>query len=111
MVGIPKVVFSKTLQHVEGKNVRVENGDLADAVEQLKSRPGKDVIVYGGATFVSSLIEHGLIDEMNLFVNSVAIGSGMQVFKARTPLKLAASTLRWHSSTMAWVRARTALSL
>src|SRR5207244_7093250 len=47
MVGLPKVVFSKTLPHVEGKNVRVENRDLVDAVKQLKSRPGKDIIVYG----------------------------------------------------------------
>jgi dihydrofolate reductase len=92
MVGLPKVVFSKTLQHVAGKNVRVENGDLADAVKQLKSQPGKDIVVYGGATFVSSLIERGLIDELNLFVNPVAIGSGMRVFKGKTPLKLAAST-------------------
>ena len=81
MVGLPKVVFSKTLQQVEGKNVRVENGDLAEAVNQLKNRPGKDIIVYGGATFVSSLIERSLIDEMNLFVNPVAIGSGMRAFK------------------------------
>jgi dihydrofolate reductase len=92
MVGLPKVVFSKTLQHVAGTNVRVEGGDLADAVNQLKSRPGKDIIVYGGATFVSALIEHGLIDQMHLFVNPVAIGSGMRVFKGKTPLRLAAST-------------------
>ena len=92
MVGLPKVVFSKTVQHVEGKNVRVENGDLVDAVKQLKGQPGKDIVVYGGATFVSSLIEHGLIDEMNLFVNPVAIGNGMRIFKGRRPLKLAGST-------------------
>ena len=92
MVGLPKVVFSKTLHHIEGKNVRVESGDMADAVKQLKSRPGKDIIVYGGATFVSSLIEHGLIDELNFFVNPVAIGSGMRVFKGKKPLKLAHST-------------------
>src|SRR5206468_10098049 len=61
MVGLPKVVFSKTLPHVEGKNVRVENGDLVDAVKQLKSRPGKDIIVYGGATVVASVLEHRLI--------------------------------------------------
>ena len=54
--------------------------------------PWKDILVYGGATFVSSLIEHGLIDEMNFFVNPVAIGNGMRVFKGRKPLKLAAST-------------------
>ena len=92
MVGLPKVVFSKTLRHVEGKNVRVENADLADAVKQLKGRSGKDIVVYGGATFVSSLIEHGLIDEMNLFVNPVAIGNGMRIFKGRKPLKLQTST-------------------
>jgi dihydrofolate reductase len=92
MVGMPKVVFSKTLKQVEGKNLRVENGDLADAVKKLKSQAGKDIVVYGGATFVSSLIEHGLIDELNFFVNPVAIGGGMRVFQARTPLKLASST-------------------
>ena len=92
MVGLPKVVFSKTVQRVDGKNVRVENGDLVDVVKELKSRPGKDMLVYGGATFVSNLIEHGLIDEMNLFVNPVAIGSGMRIFKAKTRLGLAAST-------------------
>ena len=92
MVGLPKVVYSKTLQHIEGKNVRVENGDLVAAVKQLKSGPGKDIVVYGGATLVSSLIEHGLIDELNLFVNPVAIGTGMRIFGEKTSLKLAAST-------------------
>ena len=51
-----------------------------------------DIVVYGGATFVSSLIQNGLIDELNLFVNPVAIGKGMQVFVDRRPLKLMAST-------------------
>ena len=91
MVALPKVVFSKTVKHVEGKNVRVENGDLVGAVKQMKSQPGKDIVVYGGATFVSSLVEHGLLDEMNLFVNPVAIGNGMRIFKGKKPLKLGAS--------------------
>ena len=92
MVRIPKVVFSKTLSKVDGQNIRVENGPLVDAVKRLKSETGKDIIVYGGATFVSSLIENGLIDELNLFVNPVAIGSGMRVFGGRKPLKLTTST-------------------
>ena len=91
MVGLPKVVFSRTLKQAEGRNVRVENGDLTEAVTALKNKSGKDIIVYGGATFVSSLIEHGLIDELNLFVNAVAIGNGMRVFQGRKPLTLAAS--------------------
>ncbi len=92
MVGLPKVVFSKTVQHLDGKNVRVENGDLVQAVRRLKGQPGKDLLVYGGASFVSSLIEHGLVDELNLFVNPVAIGQGMRIFGQRTPLRLASST-------------------
>ncbi len=64
MVGLPKVVFSRTVRQMDGKNVRVENGDLVQAVTRLKSQPGKDLLVYGGASFVSSLIEHGLLDEM-----------------------------------------------
>ena len=92
MVSIPKVVFSKTVARVEGQNVQVENGPIVEAVKRLKSQAGKDIIVYGGANFVSSLIENGLIDELNLFVNPVAIGEGMRVFGLRRPLKLTAST-------------------
>ena len=91
MVDIPKVVFSKTLDHVDGQNVRVENGDLKEALTQLKRAPGKDIVVYGGATFVSSLLENGLIDELNLFVNPTAIGNGMRIFKNRNPFTLKAS--------------------
>ena len=91
MVDMPKVVFSKTLNHVDGQNVRVENGDLTEAVNQLKQAPGKDIVVYGGAAFVSSLIENGLIDELNLFLNPAAIGNGMRIFQHRRPLALTAS--------------------
>ena len=86
------MVFSRTANHIDGKNVRVHNGDLVEGVEAIKRQPGKDIVVYGGATFVRSLLEHGLIDELNLFVNPVAIGSGMQIFSGKKPLKLTGST-------------------
>lgn len=91
MVELPKVVFSRTLNSPDGRNVRVENGDLKAAVNQLKRGLGRDIVVYGGATLVSSLIENALIDEFNLFVNPVAIGNGMRIFKDRLPLRLRAS--------------------
>ncbi len=91
MVSLPKIVFSRSLNHIDGKNVRVENGDLVTAVNALKAMPGKDMIVYGGASFDASLIEHGLIDELNLVLNPVAIGGGMRIFTGRTPLELVAS--------------------
>lgn len=92
MVNTPKVVFSRTVSSMDGKNVRVENDDFVAAVNQLKSQSGKDLLVYGGASFVASLIENRLIDELHLFVNPVAIGEGMRIFTSRTPLTLVSST-------------------
>jgi len=92
MVNTPKVVFSRTIDSIDEQNVRVENGAIVEAVNHLKQQAGKDILVYGGATFVSSLIEHRLIDELNLFVNPVAIGDGMRMFKGCQALKLTNST-------------------
>jgi dihydrofolate reductase len=92
MVNLEKVVFSRTVNRMDGKNVRVHQGDLVQGVNTIKGQGGKDIIVYGGATFVGSLIEHNLIDELNFFVNPVAIGEGMRVFNGRRPLKLVEST-------------------
>ena len=80
MVDMPKIVFSKIMRTIPGKNVMVENGDLATAVKKLKNQAGKDIVVYGGADFVSSLIKEGLIDEFNFFVNPVMINKGLRIF-------------------------------
>ena len=76
-----KVVFSKTLDRSDWRNTMLAKGDLVDEITQLKKQPGKDIIVYGGATFVSGLIKHKLIDEFHLFINPVAIGDGLAIFK------------------------------
>lgn len=80
MVDMPKIVFSKTIKSVPGKNVVVENGNLVTAVIDIKNQTGKDIIVYGGADFVSSLVKEGLIDEFNFFVNPVMINKGLRIF-------------------------------
>jgi dihydrofolate reductase len=58
----------------------LQNGDTVEFINKLKEKPGRDIIVYGGANFVSSLISSGLIDEYNLFVNPSAIGKGLRIF-------------------------------
>lgn len=88
MVNTPKIVFSKSQKSMAGKNLTIENGDLVTAINQLKNKTGKDILVYGGANFVSSLLKNNLIDELNLFVNPVAIGKGMEIFGDKTNLKL-----------------------
>ena len=59
---------------------KYEHCDLADEIRKLKNQNGKDIIVYGGASFDSSLIKEGLIDEFHLFINPAAIGDGMSIF-------------------------------
>jgi dihydrofolate reductase len=81
MLETPKVVFTKTLKISKWVNTVLATGDLTDEIMKLKSESGKDIIVYGGATFDSSLIRAGLIDEFHLFINPAAIGSGMAIFK------------------------------
>ena len=88
LVNIPKIVFSKTITTVAGKNIRVENGDLLTEVNNLKNENGKDILVYGGANFVSSLIKKNLIDEFNFFIHRNAIGNGLKIFTDTTKLKL-----------------------
>lgn len=81
MVDYPKVVFTKTLEESPwGANTVLAKGDLTGEVNNLKNQSGKDILVYGGAGFVSSLIKENLIDEYNFFVNPVAIGKGMAIF-------------------------------
>ena len=82
MVDIPKVVFTKTLDKSTWNNTTLAKGNLAEEIANLKKQNGKDIIVYGGAGFVSSLIKEGLIDEYHLFVNPTAIGNGMTIFKS-----------------------------
>jgi dihydrofolate reductase len=80
MVDASKIVFTKTLDKSEWENTEIAKGDLTDEIYELKNQRGKEIMVYGGANFVSNLIRQGLIDEYYLFVNPVALGLGMTIF-------------------------------
>ena len=79
---IPKVVFSTTLQQVEG-NARLASDDVADEVARLKEAPGDGVISVGGAGLAATLIKLDLIDEYRLFVRPVVLGRGTPYFPPR----------------------------
>jgi dihydrofolate reductase len=76
----PRVVISNTLTESPWQNAIIAGGDLAETVNDLKARPGGEMIAYGGSTLVQSLIAEGLLDELHLYVNPVAIGAGLPVF-------------------------------
>lgn len=81
MADKPKVVFTKTMDRSVWDNTEIATGDVTDEINKLKNSEGKDIIAYGGAGFVSSLIKNNLIDEYHLFINPTAIGNGMAIFK------------------------------
>lgn len=76
----PKIVFSTTLERVEG-NARLVRDHVGEEVAKLKAQAGKDLSV-GGAKLAASLIELGLIDEYRLFVSPVVLGAGTAYFPA-----------------------------
>jgi dihydrofolate reductase len=77
---LPKVVFSTTLETVEG-NYRLARDGVAEEVTRLKEQPGDDLAV-GGAGLASTCIELGLVDEFLLFVYPVVLGGGTPYFPA-----------------------------
>lgn len=74
------VVFTKTMTSSPWPGTSLATGDLDAEVATLKRDPGKDLVAYGGSSFVSALIERRLIDEYHLFVNPVALGRGDPIF-------------------------------
>jgi dihydrofolate reductase len=85
---IPKVVFSKTLEHAGWTESRVESGDLAEEISRLKQEPGKDILAHGGARFAQALSRYGLIDEYRLIVHPIALGTGLPLFSDAIELDL-----------------------
>jgi dihydrofolate reductase len=80
--GMPKYVITSTLQEGSWNNTTLLKGDVVDEVSTLKRAPGGDIVIYGSATVVQTLLEHGLIDELRLMVIPVVLGSGRTLFGA-----------------------------
>jgi dihydrofolate reductase len=80
IVSARKVIFTKTLDKSEWNNTELAKGNLTDEIKKLKNQGGRDIIVYGGSSFVSALVKEELIDEFHFFYNPVALGKGDSIF-------------------------------
>lgn len=80
IVSAKKIVFTKTLDKSVWPNTELAKGNLVDEIMDLKKQNGKDIVVYGGSSFVSALIKEGLIDEFQFYINPVALGKGVHIF-------------------------------
>lgn len=76
----PKYVASRTLKDVSWNNASLLQGDVADAVAELKSQDGGEIQVHGSSELVQTLIEHDLVDELRLWMFPVALGTGKRLF-------------------------------
>ena len=84
MNNTPKVVVSSSLKKVteteHWNNVRLISTNGAKELQKLKEQPGKDIIVLASSNLCVSLIEWGLLDEIRIMENPVAIGDGTTLF-------------------------------
>src|SRR6187431_1554783 len=87
---IPKIVFSHTLKNVEWESAKLANRDIEEEVLALKQQSGKDILV-GSRSLIIQLIKLNLIDEFQLCIYPVIVGTGLPLFeniRDRTVLKL-----------------------
>jgi dihydrofolate reductase len=91
---MPKYVVSSTLEEPAWNNSTVLEGDLTEAVADVREKHDGDIVVHGSAQLVQALLEQGLVDELRLMVYPVVLGSGKRLFGETTdklPLRLADS--------------------
>jgi dihydrofolate reductase len=71
-----KYVVSTTLKEPDWNNTQVIDGDVVAEVTRLKQAPGKDIVQYGYGVVSRLLLEHGLLDELRLWVHPLIVGAG-----------------------------------
>lgn len=77
---MPKYVVSTTLKTAEWNNSTVIDTDVVARVKALKSEPGGDMLVYGSAMLLHTLMRAGLVDQYNLMIYPTVLGSGIRLF-------------------------------
>ncbi|RFS15333.1 dihydrofolate reductase family protein [Emticicia sp. C21] len=82
----PKYVVSTSLQKAEWNNSYIFR-DVDKEVANLKKTDGGNILVYGSATLVKSLLHHDLVDELRLMVVPVVVGGGLKLFEDNLELK------------------------
>ena len=77
---IPKIVFSHTLKNVEWESAKLANRSIEEEVLELRQQPGRDILV-GSRSLIIQLMKFNLIDEYQLCIHPVVVGSGLPLFE------------------------------
>jgi dihydrofolate reductase len=100
-----KVVFSRTMDKASWRNTTLVKGDIAAAVRRMKSEPGEGMAILGSGSIVSQLTQAGLIDEYQIVVHPVVLGSGKTMFEGigeTVPLRLTKTRVFGNGNVVLW---------
>lgn len=82
-----KYVATHRPESLEWGPVECVGPDLVEGVRRIKAQEGPDLILAGSSTLTSTLLEHGLADEVLLVVYPVLLGTGKRMFAEGTPAR------------------------
>ncbi|MBF2085646.1 dihydrofolate reductase family protein [Thermoleptolyngbya sp. C42_A2020_037] len=88
MNNVPKYTVSTTLDRLEWNNSTLIKDNIVEEITQLKQQDGQDILVYGSATLVHTLMQHDLVDRYRLLIYPVVVGEGKRLFKNGTTVAL-----------------------
>jgi len=90
-----KIVFSRTLKQADWNNSRVIRDNIVGEIKAMKQGSGSDLTILGSGSIVTQFADAGLIDEYQIMVDPVALGSGTPIFNhLKRPLNLKLTTTR-----------------
>jgi class 3 adenylate cyclase/dihydrofolate reductase len=87
LAAIPKYVVTRTLPDSDWANTKMLRGDLATEIRRLKAQAGGDLLVYGSGELVAGLLELDLVDELQILLFPVILGSGKRLFRDDAELR------------------------
>ena len=77
-----KYVASNTMKQADWTNTSVLSGDVVGQVKDIKAERGSDIVIYGSAGLVHSLLPHGVVDSIHLLIYPTVLGRGTRLFPA-----------------------------